>query len=71
MVTFALLDRLGKQPVRKELKRIEMMMQATTREIEIHEVAVKSLSGAFQLRTEVTKVNRGALLSLDNPVTRT
>ncbi|XP_068739951.1 uncharacterized protein [Montipora capricornis] len=63
----ALLDRLRKQPVRKELKRIEMMMQATTREIEIHEVVVKSLSGAFQLRTEVTKVNRGVLLSLGNP----
>ena len=43
------------------------MMQATTREIEIHEVVVKSLSGAFQLRTEVTKVNRGVLLSLGNP----
>ena len=31
----ALLDRLGKQPVRKEVRRIEMMMQATTREIDM------------------------------------
>ena len=63
----ALLERLGKQPVRKELKRIEMMMQTVTREIEIHEVVIKSLTSEFQLRTEVTKVNRGVLLTLDNP----
>lgn len=63
----ALLHRLGKQPVQKEFRRIEMMMQATTREIEIHNVVIKSLSGDFRLRTEVTKVNRDALLNLQNP----
>lgn len=44
-----------------------MMTQTTTREIEIHEVVIKSLLGKFQLRTEVTKVNRGVLLILENP----
>ena len=63
----ALLDRLGKQPVRKEFKRIEMMMQATNREIEIHNIVIESLSGNFQLKTEVTKVNRSVLLNLENP----
>lgn len=63
----ALLHRLGKQPVRREYKRIEMMMQASNREIEIHDVVISSLTGEFQLRTEVTKVDRGTLLSLENP----
>ena len=62
----ALLDRLEKQPVRKEFKRIEVMMQATNREIEIH-VVIESLSENFQLKTEVTKVNRSVLLNLENP----
>lgn len=42
-------------------------MQATTKEIETHEVIIKSLSSEFQLRTEVTKMNRGVLLTLENP----
>ena len=46
----ALLDRLGKQPVRKEFKRIEMMMRATNREIEIHNVVIESLSGIFSFK---------------------
>ena len=43
-----------------------MMMQATKREKEIHNVVIESLSGNFQLETEVTKVNRGVLLNLEN-----
>ena len=42
------------------------MMQATKREKEIHNVVIESLSGNFQLETEVTKVNRGVLLNLEN-----
>ena len=41
-------------------------MQASNREIEIHDVVISSLTGEFQLRTEVTKVDRGTLLSLEN-----
>ena len=41
-------------------------MQATNREKEIHNVVIESLSGNFQLETEVTKVNRGMLLNLEN-----
>lgn len=43
-----------------------MMMQATNRENEIHNVVIESLSGNFQFETEVTKVNRGVLLNLEN-----
>ena len=66
-VSAALLDYMGKQPVRREFKRIEMMMQVSNREIEIYNVVISSLTGEFQLRTEVTKVDRGTLLSLENP----
>ena len=63
----ALLDRTGKRPKRKEFRRIEMMMQTTNKEVEIYGVVIKSLSGDFHLETEVTKVNRGVLLNLENP----
>ena len=63
----ALLDRTGKRPKRKEFRRIEMMMQTTNKEVEIYGEVIKSLSGDFHLETEVTKVNRGVLLNLENP----
>ena len=63
----ALLNRIKTCPVRKEVRRIEMMMQTTRQEIEVHQVEVKSLSRKFNLKTKVTKVNRGVLLTLDNP----
>ncbi len=43
-----------------------MMMATTRNKIEVHKINVKSLSGGFQLETEVTNVNRGVLLALDN-----
>ena len=43
------------------------MMQASSREIEIYNVVISSLRGEIQLRTEVTKVDHGTLLSLENP----
>ena len=48
----SLLHGLWKRPVRKEFKRIKMMMQASNREIEIHNVVNTNLSGEYQLRTE-------------------
>ena len=63
----ALLDRLHKRAVRKEFRRIEMMMQATSKEIEVHNLTIRNTAGDFTLNVEVTKVDRGALLSLDNP----
>ena len=64
----ALLDRIKTRPVRKEVRRIKMMMQTTRQVIEVHDqVNVMSISGKFNLKAEVTKVNRGVLLNLDNP----
>ena len=45
----ALLHRMGKQPVRREFKHIDMMMQASNSEIKIYDVIISSLTGGFQL----------------------
>ena len=63
----AILDHLGLRPVRKEFKRIEMMLGSVNKVIGVYNVTIKSLNGKFRLETKVTKVDRGTLLSLDNP----
>ncbi|XP_046846738.1 uncharacterized protein LOC124440389 [Xenia sp. Carnegie-2017] len=63
----ALVERLNKRPVRKVFKRIEMMMQSTSRIIEVHEVTISDLDEKHKLKTEVTKVDRNNLLLVDNP----
>ena len=63
----AILDHLGIRPVREEFKRIEMMLGSTSKVIGVYGVTISSLNGKFRLKTEVTKVDRGTLLSLDNP----
>ena len=63
----ALLALLRVCPLRKEFKRIEMMLGATNKMIGIYGLSISSLDGNFRLDTEVTKVERGELLTLDNP----
>ncbi|KAK3742811.1 hypothetical protein QZH41_002740 [Actinostola sp. cb2023] len=64
----ALLSRLQKKrPLRRECRKIEMMMGSTTQVIELYKLTITSLQGDFQLDAEVTKVNRGVLLNLENP----
>ena len=57
-----LLTRLNKQPVRKEYRRNEMMMQSSTKMIEVHKMKINSVEETFNLETEVTKVDRDVLL---------
>ena len=63
----ALLNRLRIQSERTEVRRIEMMIGAVTKRIEIYSLRVGSTKGDFALETEVTKVDRKELLSLENP----
>ena len=58
-----LLDRIGVHQVRK----IEMMLGVTTREVELTSVSVSTLAGNFQLAVEVNRVHKAALLELENP----
>ena len=43
-----------------------MMLGSANKVIRIYGIAIGSLDRKFQLETEVTKVDRGTLLTLDN-----
>jgi hypothetical protein len=63
----ALLDRLKNRPIRKEPRRIEMMMHTVNKMTEVHNLKISNLKGDFHLKTEVSKVDRAVLLNLENP----
>ena len=60
----ALLKLLNVRPYQRQ---IEMMLGAVTKQVEIFQVQVSSTSGDLCLDTEVTKVDKNQLLSLENP----
>ena len=63
----ALLRLLSKREPRKETRRIEMMLVAVTKQVELSTISVKALDGRFQMNVTVTKVDKKELLMLDNP----
>ena len=54
-------------PIRRENKRIEMMLATANRKVEVYEVTIENLERTFAIKTEVNKVDRKALLTLLNP----
>ncbi|XP_078345136.1 uncharacterized protein LOC144667518 [Oculina patagonica] len=62
-----LLDLLGKRPTEIKPKKVVMLMASTTAKMEIYKSTVSSKSGDYSLEVNLTKVNRGELLSLENP----
>ena len=62
-----LIERINQEPVRKDYKRIEMMLHTTTKAIDIFQVQVSSLDGKFKITTEINKVEKSTLLLLPNP----
>ena len=63
----ALIKQLGKQPVRIDHKRIDMMMCSTNQKIESYNVKVSDLRWKFDMNCQVRKVDKGVLLSIPNP----
>ena len=63
----ALIRHLGKKPVRREHRCIDMMMHSTKKLVEIYDVNIVNLKGDFELSTEVTKVEKNVLLTIPNP----
>ena len=51
----AILDHLGLRPVRKEFKRIEMILGSVNKVISVYNVMIKSLNGKFQLENKVDR----------------
>ena len=62
-----LLDLLEKQPTEIKPKKIEMLMASATARMGIFKTTVSSRSGDYSLDVSLTTVNRGELLSLENP----
>ena len=54
----ALSGKLNLRPIRRETKLIEMMMHSTTRNIDVFEIEINDVSGDFQFKAEVSKVER-------------
>ena len=46
---------------------MEMMLGTVTREMEISTIKVKALDGKFEMKVDVTKVDKHELLNVDNP----
>ena len=63
----ALLERMDSKRDRRENRKIEMMMTTCNKVIDIHKIEVTEVDGSFSLKTEVTKVERGNLLTVPNP----
>ena len=66
-ISSTIADSLRKLPISKETKRIEIMMNSTTRNIEIYKGTTESLSRTFAMEIEFSKVERNTLLTLENP----
>ena len=62
-----LVNILGKRPVLKQNRQIDMMLSTVNRQIEIYNVEVQNLKGDFKLEIDVSKVDREVLLSVKNP----
>ena len=66
-ISTTLATKINKKPIRKEYRRIDMMMCSTNQRIDIYEVTVASLKGDFSLAVNTSKVDKEVLLSLPNP----
>ena len=62
-----LIDLLHKKPHEVKTKRVDMLMSSHVTKMETYEATVKSTDGDFQMAVNLTKVNKGELLSIDNP----
>ena len=63
----AFLDKLRLKQERAEVRRIEMMIGAVTKRVEIYNLPISSVKGDFRFEAEVTKVDRKELLTVNNP----
>ena len=63
----ALLNRLSHRERRKEVRHVEMMLGTVTREMEISTINVEALDEKFEMKVNVTKVDKNELLNVDNP----
>ena len=63
----ALLNRISTKKRTKEVRKIEMLLGTSTREVELATIEISDDNGKFTMPVEVTQVDKGELLFLDNP----
>ena len=61
----ALLERIGAKPHHSGLRKIEMMLGASSQVMEVYRVKLNSVKGNFEMEAEVTKVEEPHLM-IDN-----
>ena len=54
----ALLERIGAKPHHSGLRKIEMMLSASSRLMEVYRIKLNSVKGNFEMEAEVTKVEK-------------
>ena len=62
-----LLDKIPRHEKYKEVRRVEMMLGAITKQMELSTIKVEALDGSFAIKVNVAKVDKRELLTLDNP----
>ena len=63
----ALLDRIRAKPHHSGMRKIEMMLGATSRVMEVYRIKLNSVKGNFEIEAEVTKIEKPCLMLIDNP----
>ena len=63
----ALLERIGAKPHHSGLRKIEIMLGASSRLMEVYRIKLNSVKGNSEMKAEVTKVEKPHLMMLDNP----
>ena len=63
-----LVERMNQKPEHKEYKKIKMMMTQTRQKIEMYKVLISTIKGNFSLPTNLSKVDKGVLLTVPNPL---
>ena len=66
-ISGVLASNIGKRPIRKEIKQIDMMLHSTSQKIDIYDVQISNVKGDFAFSTMVNRVDKSVLLSLPNP----
>ena len=62
-----LIETLGLRPTKKKTSRIDMLMTSQLTRLEIYKVKIQSVGSDYELETNLTKINKGELLFVDNP----
>lgn len=63
----AVLDRISSIRHKKEVRKIELLLGPSTREVELATITISDVNRKFSMPVEVTKVYKGELVILENP----